>query len=363
MAQPAKHDGEKKHDEFLMQLGIIFPELANELKYALCNPVTFIAKVHEVQDQINRRPDHEMEGWDDDDLWAREFTFDPDAAEPHWQPLSALDKLPADKRAMADAMLAADVRCTRNRRLQPAEVYAAGKDELIRLPFSALPELLGRELSLRKPVERKCFEIGGTFFLAEVRDKAGFPRQLENGEWYRVFLNPFARDRLIVCDEKTMAYIGECVPWNIPKRAEADAIHAQTGQRERIFKDAVADLTVRAGIGNGEHHAANTRAINTLANKLKASRPGPNQAAIDRRNRRAAASDGDISELMETPTRPSALDNFVEVAANSPEHLGIKREDNPAAERRELPSDEGDDLSLLLNHSDDSDVPEENRPF
>ena len=248
---PAKHHGEAKHDEFLMALGIVFPEIANDLKYGLCQFTEFQMHVHRVNAEINDRKDHAIEGYEEDKLVANEFTFNPHAAEPEWQPMAALDQLPPDKRAAVDAMLTSDLRCIRKRLLSPAEVIAPALPKLKKLPYCALPEIVGRDLGMKKMVERKQFDIAGKFYLAEVRDKAGYPKQLDNGEVYLVFLNPFARDRLIVCDAKTMAYVGECKPWNIPARADADAIHAATGARERLFKDAVAEATVRQGLGQG----------------------------------------------------------------------------------------------------------------
>ena len=362
---PAQHHGMAKQDEFLMALSIVAPEIGQDLKYNMCLFTDYQLAVISLYNQLNERRDHAIEGYEEDRLVAKEFTFDPDAKVPVWQDLKVLNNLPEDKRAIVEAMIAKDPRMARVELLSPAEVFEPVMGEFKKLPYYCLPEIVGRDLGLLKMVDRKCFEIGGKFYLAEVRDKAGFPKQLTNGERYLVFLNPFARERLIVCDEKTMAYLGECKPWDIAPRAEADAIQAQVQERGRLMKDALAGATVRLGLGKGANHAANVRAINAGAKKILASRPGPDAQRLERRQAAAAKGEGDLRELLDkAPAETSAP--FSSAPAGLLQKVGAVHDTARSDEVRDNAAptvshdaNDDDDLSQLLDQSGSG----ENQPF
>ena len=63
-------------------------------------------------------------------------------------------------------------------------------------------------------------------------DPRGRRERLTEGEKYRVFVNPFAPDRLYVCDGK-LAYLGEAKRIVNPSRANKEAVYRTMGHVAR----------------------------------------------------------------------------------------------------------------------------------
>jgi hypothetical protein len=117
------------------------------------------------------------------------------------------------------------------------EVWDRGAGELIKIGGAAVVAILGEDLAQKDPVkvqkgmiEFDDIEAGPDTFTFEgvIFDPWNRRERLVEGEKYRVFINPFAPDRLFVCDAK-MAYLGESRRIADPSRANKEAVHRTMG--------------------------------------------------------------------------------------------------------------------------------------
>lgn len=154
---------------------------------------------------INRREDHDLEGWAALGFITREYRLTADS--PVWMPEAQLLALPSTAQAAMRAVADADQRCWRPRKLSPREVFDAGMQSgtIERVPTGIIAEILYQDLA--QP--RKCMD--GTFsfrdieiapeemhFESRIMRADGREEELKDRETYEVVLNPFDPSKLWV---------------------------------------------------------------------------------------------------------------------------------------------------------------------
>lgn len=266
---PAELHGRNKENDLLLAISTLKPHLADSLKFGFLSFPDAVQAVLEIYDRVNRRPDHRIEGFWEAGLRVEEIRLSRSIEQ--WIPLADIKKLPEQEQQSIAAVVSADEELKRVRLMTPKEVIEREQSQLIRLPFSCLPNLLGKEEGVVKQVRQGLFhienqELGERKFLAQIKDASGFPRLIDNGTPCRVFLNPFVPDRLILADPETNEFLGECGPWNRVDRADVDAIYHQAGRTEKLFKDAVSEAGLRSSRSKVERQRHNAKVIRDSCN-------------------------------------------------------------------------------------------------
>lgn len=156
-----------------------------------------------IMDAINRREDHNLEGWLELGFMTKRYRMLPESAE--WVPEGRLLELPAPVRGAYLAMADADARCWERKKLSPFEAFEHGRQnsEIIRVPDSVIAEILYQDLAVPRRVH-EAGEYSGLFawqdqeltvseliFEGRVRTPQGHELPLARGETYECVLNPF----------------------------------------------------------------------------------------------------------------------------------------------------------------------------
>lgn len=207
---PEEHKGLVKYAEKVAdmeeRLALFAPELAARVAKPVQTYHEFVELCDRVYGFMNTRRDHALEGWRECGheivqyllgntlLDEREFLAlppPPNVEIAEWG------------RSFAQRGL------TRTRLLSPAEVAAAGRKELTRLPTHGVSLILGPDLGREQCVEAGEFtwrdpdiSQGELCYFAEITTPEGRRELLRNGEKYLVHANPFWLDELCVSDAK-----------------------------------------------------------------------------------------------------------------------------------------------------------------
>lgn len=213
-----------------------------------------------VQEEINQRTDHVLEGWEAAGLLAHEWRLDP--ASNHWRPRQELLAMPPERRAAIEALVTTEPHLLQSRRMSPAEVWQAGRKGLRRLAGHQVALILrehstggAREVSVEEGrIEFQGQDLGGAHsFLAELVTGQGPARMLADGERFEAVLNPLAPQRLYLFDARGR-FQGHCPATRRPCRADADALAEENKRLAKIQGDLLKPVAARG--------AAVTRARN-----------------------------------------------------------------------------------------------------
>lgn len=237
---------------------------------------------------INRRSDHDMEGWIEEQLFTQEY-----CADPHNDIWIDVGKLPDIQRQALAIIASANPDSLRPRRLSPAEVLTPHLPHNIRLSPEAEADCLYEDARRTKSVtsghlafEDKDIGPGVFRYIAEYQDRNGFRRSLANDTEVQIVVNSFNPDRGFLFTPKG-SYLGVVLRDFSVQRADRDAIHRRIGEKERRYKDAMLAANVRHGLKRETTLTANAR---ILLDSLGQPQPAaPKAAAYDLSSEYAAA--------------------------------------------------------------------------
>jgi len=248
---PLENFGRNKASDELAIIVAAHPELADKLQYPFLTVEQARDVIMDTYRKINGRDGHNMEGWEAAGLMRQEFRVD--TGSDVWMPLSKLETLPPERRAMMEMILAEDPECSRVHPLSPAEAMATVKGKTRRLSPAGLSVLLPRENFVNRKVRNRLFEFedaelgeGKWRYLARVKDEAGIPVLLRSGDVFGTCVNPFNTDQMLVVDARGV-FVGVCERWKSVYAHDVDAIHRMHGKKERIYRESIAELVSRSG--------------------------------------------------------------------------------------------------------------------
>lgn len=264
---PAENWGRNEEHKLNMAVVALKPHLAEKMKFGFLSLNEAREAIGAIYDRLNDRKDHKLQGFEEAGLEVEEVCISETLR--HWVPLAELPSIiPNEEERNRFAMVVRGNDRLKNRRvMSPREAFETERQRLIKMPVSTLPHLLGKDAGKLKVVRQLQFhlegeDIGGQRkFIAEFKDKLGLPVQIPNGTKCRVFINPFAPDRLIVADPESNEFLGECTEHKRVDRRDLDAIREQSGKIERIYRDAVAETGVRASRSKTERQRHNAKVI------------------------------------------------------------------------------------------------------
>lgn len=192
-----------------------------------------------IVERVNARTEHALEGWEDRMITEVRLTRDGE-----WQR--------ADRALLGDAVFAAltsSPSTHRVRRASPLEVWRGGAGKLARIPFAALIDFVAPrkadgtlDLPLRRMNAQRQFVLRGgaesaetLIFSAFVRDARGHTLLLDEAREYKLILNPFRPDELLVLDANDV-FVGSAFD-RVARFAknDADALAREAGIRRGQF--------------------------------------------------------------------------------------------------------------------------------
>jgi hypothetical protein len=230
---------------------------------------------------INRRHDHDMEGWIEEGLYTQEYHADP--ARDLW---INIGDLPESSRQAITIIAASNPDSLRPRRLSPHEVIAPALPHNIRLCPEAEADCLYEDARRTLAVtnghlsfQDKDYGPGTYRYIAEYQGRDGFRRLLPNDEEVQLVCNPFNPERAFLYNPKGV-YLGIVQRDHSIQRADRDAIHRAQGNKERLYKDTMLAAAVRHGTKR-EHQLTDNARILLDSMRYPATVPTPTAPAYD----------------------------------------------------------------------------------
>jgi hypothetical protein len=249
--KPEEMDGREHHAAALIKAMAALPaERAALLRLPFVEYNNARWLIDEIMERINRRTDHELEGWVESGLTTMDFEL-PDIGVISAQKYLAL---PPEKQA-AIASIATPL----PRKMSPREVFDSGRRNLVRLRPEQTALLL-RDVSGREvPV--------GPDHLLTFEDDDISPAPLHYmahhfapGDKFRVVVNPMSPNTAYLFDARG-AWIGVVTAWQTIRRDDVAGLHRQLGEARKIESELLAPLAAtgsrltRQRIEDAQHNA------------------------------------------------------------------------------------------------------------
>ncbi len=221
---PEQLHGQHQALDLIQRAALALPApIASALRGPFVEAPKAIWALEEIQERINQRTDHELEGWLEAGLTTMEYDI------PGGVHLTA-----AAYAAMPEAarIALATVATPASRRLSPREVFDAGQKKLVRLRPEAVARLLcgtnGREVRVGKnhliAVEDSSISPSPLRYLAHT-----FPE----GEVYRAVINPFGPDVAHLFDAGGR-WLGTVKAWHAVSRIDEAGLAEQMAEVAEI---------------------------------------------------------------------------------------------------------------------------------
>lgn len=231
--RPEELDARLDDNERLLALhGRLSPANQALVQFPLLELNQFMGIAHDLYAQMENDPDHDLEGWIESGHVVQELLL-----AGQWVPQERLLAGTPEEMALALALIEQGKLPTRPRRMTRREVWDRGSTDLVKLNGAGVVAILGDDLARPEPervragmIEFEDAEVGPGVhrYEAVVFDPWGGRSRLSEGEKYRVFANPFAPQRLFVCDAK-LAYLGEAKRIESPSRGNVEAVRRVMG--------------------------------------------------------------------------------------------------------------------------------------
>lgn len=153
---------------------------------------------------INGRTDHKISGW------SRNKTVEYCVGNGQWVSEADLQQTQEQRQALC-LLVDQHPDMVREANMSPAQVWARGKDKLVKLPLATYVDLLSDERDFGRMVrvdcglirvqDKLCNNGEQLIYLAAAANDGRQPLRLEDGRTYKVVLNPYAIHELIVLDD------------------------------------------------------------------------------------------------------------------------------------------------------------------
>ncbi len=193
---------------------------------------------------LNSRTQHDIQGFDKLGYVRLEIRL-PGASE--WVGIEKATVGMTSEQAQAfRIMAAANKDFTRTRKLSPQEVFDMHKAELVKLPEWTIPQIVGIEYGKRRKPRRMVFEFEDREiepnallrYEAMAVNADGMEIRLKDGEEYLTYVNPFNHDLMFVT-KPDGGYIGACRRWEIPSRADREAVMRDYGKIRGMYNEQI----------------------------------------------------------------------------------------------------------------------------
>ncbi|MBQ3748069.1 MAG: hypothetical protein II863_11760, partial [Kiritimatiellae bacterium] len=200
--QPHEALGMAREDAALVKLAEALPATAGSgIRFNFPTWAAFARAVDEAHRRMDERTDHQLEGWEECGFMVGELNV---AGMPHWTSMPRMDAMPPERAAQVRALVASGAAEYRERKMSPAEAWAASvkTTKLERVSPAFAPMILGKELAHVGTVGDKLTvtvrdaETGEKYTVVAIIDGQPLPR----GAKVLVWVNPMDCGKAYVCD-------------------------------------------------------------------------------------------------------------------------------------------------------------------
>ena len=240
--QPHEALGMAREDAALVKLAEALPATAGSgIRFNFPTWAAFARAVDEAHRRMDERTNHALEGWEECGFMVGELKV---AGMPHWTAMPRMAALPPERAAQVRALVASGAAEYRERKMSPAEAWAASvkTTKLERVSPAFAPMILGKELAHVGTVGDKLTvtvrdaETGEKYTVVAIIDGQPLPR----GAKVLVWVNPMDCGKAYVCDVQGR-FLG-IAKVQMAVRADADAsveaLQEQLGMRSAALADA-----------------------------------------------------------------------------------------------------------------------------
>lgn len=251
---PDELHGRNKHLDQLQKCALLLPAHLREIVTAEITPPLHraIELVDAIQERINDRTDHDLEGWEACGFTRALFRLAPEQA---WQPQTQLREMVPAVRAAIEAAILADPRLVKARYMSPREVYTERvRPVLTRLPSHLCIQMIGTEHATERRVGkdgRFHFEDmdlgpGEHHYETQLHTDAGATRDtLRDGERYATFVSTLDPLRLHVCDARG-GYLGWVERTRTYTKGDAEGFARAAGKAQAASRARLAPVLAAA---------------------------------------------------------------------------------------------------------------------
>jgi hypothetical protein len=255
--RPESLHGQLVYATRLLKLSDRLPaRLAADLRFPFLDYETqFCQALLDIYTMINRRTDHELEGWIESGHQIIEYRLS--ASADQWlAPGEYLGLTMREQQAIATLATADPAAYTRTRLLSPGEVWESGSANsgMTRIPDPVIAEILmgpeGRD-TREATVDAgyllfhdQTIAPGELRYLSRMTDPAGRIGELPAGETYQVVLNPFRLDDLYILDARG-GYLGKCKRDHRVNRFDQQSVTAKFAEVKLRESELLAPLRAR----------------------------------------------------------------------------------------------------------------------
>lgn len=248
---PDELHGIERYNDALLRAMVTLPPALRDLISLPATPlIQAIEFADMVQERINNRRDHDLEGWAQCGFVTSEFRLHPTH---EWSPMTQLIDMAPALRAAAEQAIDQDARLSRQRQLSPREVFDGLRPTLTKIRPHHIPAFLGMEHADERRVAkdgRFAFEDqmlgpGDHIYDGVVRDDEGHAETLPAGEKFATFVSTIDPSRLHVCDARGR-YLGWCERTLIPSKADAFGFAKAAGRKMAAHRELLAPVLAAA---------------------------------------------------------------------------------------------------------------------
>lgn len=252
---------EREHEQLWRFAGKLSPALIQNLRSPFMEYHSqLVPTIDALLRQVNERTEHKIKDWAECGFMTRDYRLTPDSNE--WMSDSRFMELPLPARQAMTAIVEADQRCWRPRRLSPAEVFERGRNsgEVMKVPLSIIAEILYLDLAQPRRCEAGEFVIedqelspSALHFESRITRPDGREEELRDGETYELVVNPF--DPAIVAGKGSAfvfagtrqrgAFLGLARRVHSHSRSDADGAREAHGRINQRMADKLAETRSR----------------------------------------------------------------------------------------------------------------------
>lgn len=249
--EPEELHGRLKHHDALVLAMLALPPALRELVRLPVTPlIQAIEFADMVQERVNDRRVHEIEGWAQCGFIMSEYRLRPNHP---WSPMTELREMADALRAAAEQAISEDPRLSRQRNLSPREVFTVLRPGLTTLRAHHIPMIIGMENAAERRVAkdgRFTFEDqdlgpGDHVYGSVAHTEDGQAIPLQKGEKFASFVSTLDPLKLHVCDARG-GYIGWCDREIIHTRGDAAGYARAAGRKMQAHHELLAPVLAAA---------------------------------------------------------------------------------------------------------------------
>lgn len=232
--QPEETGALAREAKKLAALALISNTPVDVIKTPFLSWPAFAEAADKAHDNIDKRTNHNLEGWEECGFMAGEFRL---KAELSWRSVPALADMTPQQSGAVSALVKGGLAEYRERRLSPHEAWLKSKSVLQPVPDYMAPRILGSALACTARVNNnlqfvyKDLNIGQRMTVAAIADGT----LLQRGSEYRIWVNPLDAAKAYVCDLQGK-FLGVAKVLQLVRAdASPEELAAQLGLRQRVL--------------------------------------------------------------------------------------------------------------------------------